>query len=248
MKYIIANILSCVLITLLMSCNKKTDGTAVPEEELNVLIFSKTGAYRHASIEAGSEALQSYFSKYHINAIPSEDSSVFNGNNLKPYDVVIFFLTTGNILDSAQQVTLMKHVRAGKGFVGIHSAADTEYDWPWFGELIGVRFANHPDIQKATFVRIDTSHPSVKFLPDRWMREDEMYNYTALPDSVHVVLGVDESTYTGGAHGDYHPVSWYHEYDGGRSFYTALGHTVENYQDTLFLRHIMEGVKWAGKQ
>lgn len=141
----------------------------------------------------------------------------------------------------------MKHVRAGKGFVGIHSAADTEYDWPWFSELIGVSFANHPDIQKATFVRLDTSHPSVKFLPDRWMREDEMYNYTVLPDSVHVVLGVDESTYTGGAHGDYHPVSWYHEYDGGRSFYTALGHTVENYQDTLFLRHIMEGVKWAGK-
>ncbi|MDQ3017063.1 MAG: ThuA domain-containing protein [Bacteroidota bacterium] len=239
---------SVVLMWTLTSCNEKHEGGTGEENTLNILLFSKTGAYRHSSIEPGGQALQEYFAKHNIDAVQSEDSSVFNGNNLLPYDVVIFFNTTGNILDSLQQISLMKHVRSGKGFVGIHSAADTEYDWPWFAGLIGVQFSDHPEIQKATFVKFDTSHASVNFLPDRWMREDEEYNYRALPDSVHVVLGVDETTYKGGAHGDYHPISWYREYDGGRSFYTSMGHTVENYQDTLFLRHIMEAVKWAGKK
>ena len=232
-----------LLIFLSCSTNRNEDQPEVTN--LNVLIFSKTGAFRHESIEPGGTAMKSYFEDHGITSMQTEDSSVFNSNSLAPYDVVMFFQTTGNILDSMQQEALKKYIQSGKGFVGIHSAADTEYDWPWFTGLIGVQFADHPDIQPAVFVKVDTAQITTKHLPDRWTRTDECYNYKQIPSNVTVVLTVDESTYQGGKHGANHPISWYHTYEGGRSFYTAMGHTVENYQDTLFLEHILRGVKWA---
>lgn len=227
------------------SCTKTQVENETNETELKVLIFSKTNAYRHESIEPGGIALIEYFQDHNISATQSDDSTMFNGNNLSQFDVVIFFNTTGNILDSTQENNLVKHIRAGKGFVGIHSASDTEYDWVWYSRLVGAQFATHPDIQKATVVKIDTHHIANKHLTDRWTRTDEWYNFRKLPDSVTVLLAIDETTYEGGTHDSLHPVSWYHNYDGGRSFYTAMGHTVESYQDTLFLKHILEGVIWA---
>src|SRR5687767_4880284 len=131
-----------------------------PEEKLNVLIFSKTAGFRHESIEPGAAAMKAYFDANGISSVHTEDSSVFNGNGLSAYDVIIFLNTTGNILDSNQQKYLTDHVKAGKGFVGIHSAADTEYDWPWYGGLVGAYFASHPQIQQAAVVKMDTSHIS----------------------------------------------------------------------------------------
>lgn len=211
----------------------------------NVLIFSKTKAYRHECIEPGGAALASYFEHYGITSSASEDSSIFTGEGLKPFDVVIFFQTTGNILDSVQQVAFEKYIRSGKGYVGIHAAADTEYDWPWYGRLIGAYFASHPDIQSAALQKMDTTHISCKHLPDRWTRTDEWYNFKEIPEHVNVLLTIDEATYQGGAHGANHPMSWYHLFEGGRSFYTALGQTVESYKDTLFLEHVRQGVLWA---
>lgn len=216
------------------------------DEKLNVLIFSKTNAFRHECIEPGGDALQTYLSAQDIASTRTEDSSIFNGNGLKPFDVIMFFQTTGNVLDSVQQQSLIDHVRSGKGFVGIHAASDTEYDWPWYAGLVGAQFASHPDIQSATIVKVDTHHVTCKHLPERWIRTDEWYNFRQVPENVNVLLTIDENTYQGGAHGDNHPVSWNHTYDGGRSFYTALGHTVESYQDTMFLEHILQGVKWVG--
>lgn len=215
-------------------------------DDLSLLIYSKTRAYRHACIEPGSMALQSYFSQHGITSTFTEDSSVFTPANLAQYDAIMFFQTTGNVLDSVQQVAFEQFIRSGKGYIGVHAAADTEYDWPWYGSLVGAYFASHPDIQKAAVVKVDTAHMSCKHLPDRWLRMDEWYNFKQLPAEVHVLLEVDETTYQGGAHGDSHPVSWYHDVEGGRAFYTALGHTVESYSDTMFLKHVMEGVRWAG--
>ncbi len=229
-----------------LSCSQNSTDQNQNDKKLNVLLFSKTNAFRHDCIEPGGDALRAYFESHNITATQTEDSSVFNGNGLIAFDVVIFFQTTGNILDSVQQESLEKHVRAGKGFVGIHSAADTEYDWPWYAGLIGAQFASHPDIIQATVMKIDTHHLANKNLPDRWMRTDEWYNFKQVPANATVLLSVDETTYQGGAHGANHPVSWYKTYDGGRSFYTAMGHTVESYQDTLFLGHIFQGVVWAG--
>jgi len=228
-----------------ISCSTNRHEDPEQETELNVLIFSKTGAFRHESIEPGGAAMKSYFEDYNITSTQTEDPTVFNSSSFASYDVIIFFQTTGNILDSIQQESLKKFIQSGKGFVGIHAASDAEYDWPWFAGLVGVQFADHPVIQQATFVKVDTAQFTTKHLPDRWTRTDECYNFKQLPSNVTVVLTVDESTYQGGTHGANHPISWYHDYDGGRSFYTAMGHTVENYQDTLFLEHIMRGVEWA---
>lgn len=230
-----------------ISCEESPKDQIPEKGELNVLLFSKTNAFRHESIEPGGAALKSYFESHDISSTHTEDSSFFNGNRLSDFDVIIFFNTTGNVLDSVQQESLVQHVRSGKGFVGIHSAADTEYDWTWYTSLVGAQFANHPDIQPGTIVKIDTSHSACKHLPDRWTRTDEWYNFKQVPSNVNLLLTIDETTYEGGTHINLHPVSWNHTYDGGRSFYTAMGHTVESYQDTLFLEHILQGVIWAGK-
>ena len=220
----------------------------VPEEKLDVLAFTKTGGFRHDCIEPGGAALKEYFKERNINYTQSDDTSLFEGNKLDDFDVIIFFQTTGNVLDSFQQEALVKHVKSGKGFVGIHAAADAEYDWAWYAGLVGAQFESHANIQEATIVKVDTHHLASKHLPDRWSRTDEWYNFRQVPSNVHVLLSIDETTYEGGTHGDSHPMAWYHEYDGGRSFYTALGHTVESYSDTLFLKHVYEGVKWAGSR
>ncbi len=210
-----------------------------------VLIYSKTKAYRHECIESGGAALQSYFKKYGMVATMTEDSSMFATDKLKEFDVVMFFQTTGNVLDSAQEVAFENYIKSGKGFVGVHAASDTEYDWPWYGKLVGAYFSSHPDIQQHVIEKVDTTHISCKHLPMRWKRMDECYNFKAVPSNVNVLLTVDETTYHGGTHGDYHPMSWYHTYDGGKSFYTALGHTVESFRDTMLLEHIRLGVVWA---
>lgn len=238
---------SFLIITLLIffaSCKKESinhDGVTIP----NVLIFSKTNAFRHECIEPGTIALESYFKTHGIHSFHSEDSSMISDEKLQPFDAIIFFQTTGNILDSIQQLALQKFIKSGKGFVGIHSAADTEYDWPWYVSMVGAQFADHPDIQSASLQKADTSHIACKHLPARWTRTDEWYNFKQPPTNVQVLLTIDESTYQGGTMGANHPMSWCHPYDGGRAFYTALGHTVESYKDTLFLEHILRGVKWA---
>jgi uncharacterized protein len=212
------------------------------------LIYSKTKAYRHECIEPGSQALQSYFSKYGIVSTFTEDSSIFTPQKLKDFDAVMFFQTTGNVLDSTQQVAFENYIKSGKGFVGVHAASDTEYDWPWYGRLVGAYFSSHPDIQPAALIKMDTAHIACKHLPDRWTRTDEWYNFKQAPSGVNVLLTIDEATYKGGEMGINHPMSWYHTLDGGRAFYTALGHTVESYRDTLFLEHVRQGVIWASNK
>ena len=229
----------------ILSCKK--EDTKEPENlKRHVLIYSKTQGYRHECIEPGRAALKNYFASHNITSEITEDSSIFTADRLKPFDVIMFFQTTGNVLDSVQQIAFENYIRSGKGFVGVHAASDTEYDWPWYGHLVGAHFVSHPEIQQYVVQKEDTSHLAVKHLPERWLRTDEIYNFKQIPDSVHVLLTADETTYQGGTHGTYHPLAWYHMVDGGRAFYTALGHTVESYSDTLFLEHVRQGVVWAG--
>lgn len=232
------------------SCNQARQ----PNEEhdnsdgIQVLIFTRAEAYYHESLQNGPAAVKEFLEMSDMSATVTDDSSWFAADKLANFDVIVFLLTTGNVLDSVQQNVFRDFIRSGKGFVGIHSASDTEYNWTWYGGLVGAYFKDHPQIQQATIVKIDTAHQACKHLPERWMRTDEWYNFKTVPSLVNILLTVDESTYEGGTHGDNHPVSWCHTYDGGRSFYTAMGHTVESYSDTMFLKHILEGVKWAGKR
>ena len=230
----------------LLACSGNShEPDETPQEKLNVLVFSKTGGFRHECIEPGGAALKTYFEERDMVYTQTEDPGFFTDNKLTEYDAVIFFQTTGNVLDSLQQESLVKFIKSGKGFVGIHAAADAEYDWPWYAALVGAQFASHPHIQQATIVKVDTHHLACKHLPERWSRTDEWYNFKQVPTGVNVLLTLDETTYQGGEHDSLHPMAWYHDYDGGRSFYTGLGHTVESYSDTLFLKHVYEGVKWA---
>jgi len=160
----------------------------------------------------------------------------------------MFLLTTGDVLDDTQQGAFQRYIEHGGGFVGVHSAADTEHDWPWYGGLVGTYFLSHPAIQQATVFVADPRGPGTQTLPSPWTRTDEWYDFTSNPrPSVHVLLTVDESTYDAGpdAMGPDHPITWWHDYDGGRSWYTAMGHTSESYSEPPFLSLLLGGILYA---
>jgi type 1 glutamine amidotransferase len=205
--------------------------------------------YRHDSIPDGTAALNSAASSAGWSVTATEDASVFVDRTLMALDVVVFLSTTGDVLNDEQQAAFEAFIRAGKGFVGIHSASDTEYDWPFYGELVGAYFREHPAIQEASVTIEDATHSTMAGLPATWTRTDEWYAFQANPrPNVHVLMTLDETSYEPGSstmNGD-HPVAWWHEYEGGRAFYTALGHTKESYTDPTFMRHLTQAIDWAG--
>jgi type 1 glutamine amidotransferase len=218
-----------------------------PCTQQRILIFSKTAGYRHDSIPTATAALKLLASEHNIQADSTEDSSVFTPENLARYNVVIFLLTSGHILDTVQQQAFEHYIHSGGGYVGVHSATDTEYDWSWYGQLVGAFFKDHPHITQANLIVEDPTHSSTKMLPARWTRTDEWYNFRTNPrKNVHVLLTVDETSYTGGTMGSDHPISWYHDFEGGRSWYTAMGHASAYYHEPLFLAHLWGGIVYAG--
>ena len=218
---------------------------ATTKQQKKILVFSKTAGFRHASIPKGKEALLLLGKQNNFLVDTTEDASFFTTNTLNQYDAVVFLSTTGDVLNNEQQLAFEQFIRAGKGFVGIHSASDTEYEWPWYGRLVGGYFASHPKQQKAKLNLTKESHISTKHLPQTWERFDEWYNFKNRNTAVNVLLTIDESSYQGGKEGSYHPMAWYHAYDGGRAFYTALGHTDESYKEEAFLKHVLGGINYA---
>ncbi|MEY4336697.1 MAG: hypothetical protein RLZZ45_1616, partial [Bacteroidota bacterium] len=174
-----------------------------------------------------------------------ENATAFNDANLKQYNAVVFLSATGDVLDHVQQAAFERYIQSGGGYMGIHAATDCEYFWPWYGKLSGAYFKSHPKQQNAKLVVHDKSHVSTSHLPDTWERFDEWYNFKKVPDHVKVLISIDEKSYQGGENGDNHPMAWYHEFDGGRAFYTELGHTNESFADPLYLKHILGGIKYA---
>jgi type 1 glutamine amidotransferase len=210
-----------------------------------VLIFSKTAGFHHASIAVGIPAIVKLGHENNFDVDTTTDSEKFTYDNLKNYAAVIFLSTTGDVLNDKQQAEFEKYIRAGGGFVGIHAATDTEYGWQWYGNLVGAYFKSHPAQQFAVLHVVDRTFIATKHLPADWRRFDEWYNYKWIAPDLHVLIKIEEKTYTGGANGDDHPMSWYHNYDGGRAFYTELGHTDESYADPLYLQHLLGGIKYA---
>ncbi len=212
-----------------------------------VLVFSRTTGFRHASIPDGIAAVQALASTHGFTVTATENAAVFNSEGLSAYDAVVFLNTTGDVLDASQQAALEGYVQAGGGFVGIHSAADTEYEWAWYGGLVGAYFQSHPAGTPDAVVHVvDRVHPATASLPAVWPRTDEWYNYRTNPrGSVHVLATLDEQTYGGGTMGGDHPIAWCHIYEGGRSFYTGGGHTGAAFQEAHFLDHLWGGLAWA---
>src|SRR5438876_3698608 len=212
-----------------------------------VLIFSYTAGFRHDSITNGIQTLQMLAATNNFSVDTTEDPAQFFDANLAQYKVIIFLSTTGDVLTTAdQQGAFQRFIRAGGGFVGIHAAADTLHNWPWYGGLVVAYFVSHPAIQQATIKVADRVDPSSSMLPKRWVRTDEWYNFSINPrSSVHVLATLDETTYSGGSLGFDHPIAWCHFYAGGRSWYTAGGHTPESFSEPLFQAHLLGGIQFA---
>ncbi|PWR10659.1 glycosyl hydrolase [Micromonospora acroterricola] len=210
-----------------------------------VLVFSKTAGFRHSSIPTGIAAIRQLGTANGFSVTASEDAAQFTTANLAQYQAVVFLSTTGDVLNATQQTAFESYIASGGGYVGVHAAADTEYDWPWYGGLVGAWFSSHPAIQSATIRVEDRTNPSTAHLSDTWVRSDEWYNYRTNPRSnVRVLASLDESSYSGGSMGD-HPITWCRAYAGGRAWYTGLGHTEESYADANFTRMLLGGLRVA---
>lgn len=238
MKRISRLLLLVLSVSFFFSCNKRSG-------EPRVLIFTRTADFVHDNIPAAKVAFMKLFSENKILADTTSDPSYFNEDSLKNYSAVVFLNTTGNVLDNHQEAAFERYIQAGGGFMGIHAATDTEYDWGWYGRLVGAYFNGHPEQQEAVIRVVDKDHESTKHLPTEWKRKDEWYNFKKINPDIKVLLTIDESTYKGGTNGENHPMAWYHEFDGGRSFYTELGHVVESFSDENYLKHILGGIKYA---
>ncbi|HUC39931.1 MAG TPA: ThuA domain-containing protein [Gemmatimonadales bacterium] len=217
-------------------------------QQPRVLVFSKTAAFRHSSIPNGIAAIRKLGQENGFAVDATEDASAFTQKNLARYSAVVFLSTTGDVLNPAQQDVFERYIQAGGGYVGVHSATDTEYDWPWYGRLAGAYFNGHPgnpNVRKGSYRVLDTTHVSTKGLPTRFDREDEFYNFKSIDPTIHVLIEIDEKSYEGGTNGDHHPMSWYHDFAGGRAWYTNMGHTEATYTEPLFLQHLLGGLRYA---
>ncbi|WP_432824724.1 ThuA domain-containing protein [Dactylosporangium sp. CA-092794] len=225
--------------------------TGVPAHaapDFTVLVFSKTAGFRHDSIPTGITTVQQLGAANNFAVEATEDANAFTAANLARFKAVIWLSTTGDVLNAAQQTAFENYIRAGGGYVGVHAAADTEYDWAWYGNLVGAYFASHPAIQAATVRIADPAHPATAGLPAAWSRTDEWYNYRTNPrPQVHVLTTLDESTYSGGTMGADHPNTWCRAYDGGRSFYTGMGHTPASYSEAGFRTLLLGGIRYAAQ-
>ncbi len=199
--------------------------------------------YRHESIEAGQAAITKLGESYGFEVDTTEDASLINEDNLKRYRAVVFLNTTENVLNVVQQADFKRFIEAGGGFVGIHAAADTEYEWPWYGRLVGAYFKSHPKPQQATIRKVKPFGTDTT--PENWQWTDEWYNYKNISPDINVIYNLDESTYEGGENGENHPIAWYHAFDGGRAFYTGLGHVKESFADAVYLDHLLQGITYA---
>lgn len=210
-----------------------------------VLIMSKTNGFYHSSIPAGIAAIQKLGRQNGFSVDTTTDSLSFNTKNLKQYAAIIFLNTTGTILGTAQKAAFQQYIRNGGGFAGVHAATDTEFDWPWYNQLAGAYFESHPAQQTAKLLVLNKKHIATQHLPNVWERKDEWYNFKSLNKKVNVLITIDEKSYRGGKNGANHPMAWFHNFEGGRAFYTALGHTDESYTEPLFLQHLLGGIQYA---
>ena len=212
-----------------------------------VLVFSKTTGFRHDSIPAGIAAIQQLGQQNNFAVDATEDDTRFTDANLAQYAAVIFLSATGDPLGTqAEKDAFQRYIQHGGGFVGIHAASDSGYTWPWYGQLVGTYFRQHPAQQNARAVIEDANHPSTQGLPAQFTRFDEWYDFQTNPrPNVHVLTRVDESSYTGGTMGADHPTTWCHTFDGGRSWYTAMGHTTQSFTEPNFLHLLLGGIQTA---
>nr|WP_318307225.1 ThuA domain-containing protein [Amycolatopsis sp. MEP2-6] len=224
-----------------------TPVAAAPAAAFKVLVFSKTTGFRHDSIPAGIAAIRQLGQQNDFAVDATEDDAVFTDAGLAPYAAVVFLSTTGDPVGTqAAKDAFRRYIERGGGFAGIHAASDSGYDWAWYGQLVGAYFKQHPAQQNAVVKVEDANHPSTQGLPAQYTHYDEWYDFRVNPrSSVHVLTTVDESSYSGGTMGADHPTTWCHDFDGGRAWYTGMGHTSESFSEPNFLHLLLGGIRTA---
>ncbi len=224
------------------------EGDRPHRPDFRVLLYTEPDSF-HASVgsvSAAVEAIEDLGARRDFGVAARVNPIVFRTEVLRRYDAVVFVSPDGEVLDEAQQAAFERYIHRGGGFVGVHAASVAEPDWPFWGALVGARFVSHPPIQAATVRISDRDHPSTARLPRPWVRSDEWYEFDHDPSGeVHVLATVDESTYAGGGMGAVHPISWCQRFEGGRSWYTAMGHLPEAYSEPAFRRHLLGAIRWA---
>ncbi|MBS1512157.1 MAG: ThuA domain-containing protein [Bacteroidetes bacterium] len=242
------------LFLVILALNVSTAITA-QQKQFKALLVTTTRGWHHESLHYGVVALKEMGVKNYFDVVLWENPNGFTDDYVKQFQVIIFLNTTGDIFDSAQQKVMERFIQSGKGYVGIHSASDTEYDWDWYTKLVGRMFYIHPVIQTAKVNILDDKFPGLQGFANNKLWTDEWYEFG--PEKIsglNYILSVDESSYNpkadwgakkGEGMGKFHPISWYHNYDGGRAFYTALGHLPTNFSDPVFLNHLYAGIYWA---
>lgn len=216
-------------------------------QQKKVLIFTKTTGFRHDNIPKGVAVMKKLFAEANITASHTEDANVFLADSLANFQAVIFFSTSGTILDNVQKAVFQKFIESGKGFMGIHAAADTEYEWPWYAQLVGAYFSSHPPVQEAKIDVVNRKHPATKHLQKIWMHKDEWYDFKDVKPGINVLMLLDETSYKNGRMGKFHPIAWFQEFKNYRMFYTGLGHTKESFDEANFQKHILGGLKYVMK-
>lgn len=221
--------------------------TADAAAPARILVFTRTAGFRHDSIPVAVDTLRALAGEAGLSVEHSEDAALFDDDALTRYRAVVFASTTGDVLDAAQQAAFERYVRAGGGYLGVHSAADTEHDWPWYGELAGAWFASHPPgLQTSRVAFADDAMPEGGAA---WRITDELYNYRRNPRAhVSVVATIDERDYDGGTMGADHPIAWCHARFGGRAWYTGLGHDAAVYADPVYRAHLLRGLRYVTRQ
>lgn len=250
MKKLFAFVLMFVTV-LSLQAQKKNAAYKVNWKKVNVLVYTKNGkGYIHQNIDAASKALQELGAQNGFAVTVSDNPGLFTEENLKKFTLIIFNNTNNDVLDTDEQkIAFMRFVQAGGGFVGIHSATGTFRNWPWFKRLIGGTFVKHANHQVFKEIVIDNTHPSTSFLPRIWSNDDECYYVKEVnPDLkvlvVHDLASVndkDKPEFYGGSF----PSVWCHEFDGGRQWYTSLGHDAPTYDTEIFRKHLLGGIQWV---
>ena len=226
-------------------------------QQFKALLVVQTAGWQHESTFDAIPALHALASRHSFSLDLKQRAMPIQEEQMMGYDVLIMVNTTGDVFNDEEQAIIEKFIQAGKGWVGVHAAADTEYEWTWYTDMVGHMFYIHPHVQTAMLDVHDADFPGMETWPERMMWTDEYYEYLdgAKRPGFNYILSVDESTYATAAnwgpgkvakgHGDFHPVSWYHDYDGGRAWYTNLGHVPAVFQEDSFLRHLYGGIYWA---
>jgi uncharacterized protein len=224
------------------------------QTQFNVLVVAVPEKYHRDCLPVARESFEKMALHHQFGLTWSTDPAVLDGD-LKKFAAVVFLNTPSEALNATQRQHFQDYIHAGGGFVGVHMGIATKREWPWYEQLVGRSFRIHPYVQTAVLQITDRNFPATMPLPDRWIWTDEWYEFDPpLAPDLHVVMIVDESTYdptkiwegqkaTG--MGAFHPIAWYHVFEGGRSFVTALGHMPELYRDQMFLDHLYGGIYWA---